>query len=487
MEEMFTILPLCCRFMTGVTAWQKRNVPSRLKAMRRCHSAKLSSSTLAPARGMMVLPPTALTRMSMRPSSRTTLSTTPPTWSGSRASAWRPCARPPDDLIASTVASSLVLSVSTATTIPPSAPMMSAVARPMPLAAAVMSATRSVNRMVPPLGCPLEPCDSGSLSWVRSGHGRGRRRRVRDADRRVGLERAQEAELLADLAHGGQHFEPEHPDALLRILVAHEAVARPEADDGRARLLEESAKLRDDRFGRPRDDLLVADLVLEGRGPGIGAAAHRELHEGLAVRRREIARRRRPHGMGEARELALHPHELSRVGHGLLFRVGDVAALEIAAVLGSRRVPRLGGHRVIELPDLLGRVDGRAQRDIRVTLAGRPDDGLLAEDTGNPDSRVRLLERNGPGVDHAVLVARPLEPEGPRLRPRANDQLVRLLEALTIVSGVDARRELLLATAADEARDEAALGDHVDHGKLFGQAHGIVRSEEHTSELQSRS
>ena len=34
--------------MIGTTVWVKRNVPSRLKAIRRCHSAKLSSSTPAP-------------------------------------------------------------------------------------------------------------------------------------------------------------------------------------------------------------------------------------------------------------------------------------------------------------------------------------------------------------------------------------------------------------------------------------------------------
>src|SRR5213592_1439537 len=64
---MFTILPLRCRFITGATAWQKRNVPSRLKAMSRCHSASVNSSTAAPGCEMIVLPPPAFTRMSTRP------------------------------------------------------------------------------------------------------------------------------------------------------------------------------------------------------------------------------------------------------------------------------------------------------------------------------------------------------------------------------------------------------------------------------------
>ena len=75
-DEMLTILPERCRFMTGATVWQKRKVASRLKAIRRRHSSSVSSSTVAAGRGMMVLPPTALTRMSMRLCARTTLSTT---------------------------------------------------------------------------------------------------------------------------------------------------------------------------------------------------------------------------------------------------------------------------------------------------------------------------------------------------------------------------------------------------------------------------
>ena len=150
MDEMFTILPLFWRFMTGATVWQPRKVPSRLNAMRRCQSSNVSSSTVAAGRGMMVLPPTALTRISIRPNSWTISSTAPSTCLGSSASACLACTRPPAALIAATAASSLPASVSTATTVPPSAPMMSAVARPIPLAAAVITATFPPKRT----GCP---------------------------------------------------------------------------------------------------------------------------------------------------------------------------------------------------------------------------------------------------------------------------------------------------------------------------------------------
>jgi hypothetical protein len=49
-------------------------------------------------------------------------------------------------LISATARSSLSAAMSTATTVPPSAPMIPAVARPIPLAAAVMSATLPSKR-----------------------------------------------------------------------------------------------------------------------------------------------------------------------------------------------------------------------------------------------------------------------------------------------------------------------------------------------------
>ncbi len=65
--------------MTGMTACVNRNVPVRLKWISDCQSASVSSSVVAAGLAMMVLPPTALTRMSILPkrlaASATVLST----------------------------------------------------------------------------------------------------------------------------------------------------------------------------------------------------------------------------------------------------------------------------------------------------------------------------------------------------------------------------------------------------------------------------
>src|SRR4029453_8071726 len=91
---------------------------------------------------------------------------------------------------------------------------------------------------------------------------------------------------------------------------------------------------------------------------------------------------------------------------------------------------------IVELPDLLGRVDGGAERDVRGTLLRRPDDRLLAEHAGDPDSRVGLLERYRPRVDHAMLIVGSLPAEGAGLGPRLDDQVVRFLEALAVENRV---------------------------------------------------
>src|ERR1051325_5843287 len=89
---------------------------------------------------------------------------------------------------------------------------------------------------------------------------------------------------------------------------------------------------------------------------------------------------------------------------------------------------------------------------------------LMATPCASPRRpRVRLLQRRRPRIDHAVVVVVALVAEGPGLGPRLDDDVVRFLEALAVVRRVHAGGELLLAAAAHEAGDEAALRHHVDH------------------------
>ena len=95
---------------------------------------------------------------------------------------------------------------------------------------------------------------------------------------------------------------------------------------------------------------------------------------------------------------------------------------------------------------------------------------------------MRLLHRQRPRVDDSVLVVAALPAEGSGTGPGRDDQVVGLFKALAVVGRVDAGGELLGAAAADEAGDEAAAGDHVDHGQLFGQADRVVGQRQRVAE-----
>src|SRR5207245_7626478 len=103
--------------------------------------------------------------------------------------------------------------------------------------------------------------------------------------------------------------------------------------------------------------------------------------------------------------------------------------LEVAAVLRARLVAGLERDLVVQLPDLLGRLDRGVERDVGIALLRRPDDRLLAQDAGNPNARIGLLQRHRPRVDDAVLVVRALPAERPLARPGGDTQIMRLMDA----------------------------------------------------------
>ena len=84
---------------------------------------------------------------------------------------------------------------------------------------------------------------------------------------------------------------------------------------------------------------------------------------------------------------------------------------------------------------------------------------------------MRRLHRTRPDVDVALLVEAAVEGEGVAVGPRTQDQIVRLVVAVT-----QQRRVLTVGEAGvhrrtdREAGDEPSAGDAVDHGELFGDA-----------------
>src|SRR4029453_15142066 len=207
------------------------------------------------------------------------------------------------------------------------------------------------------------------------------------------------------------------------------AVVAPQRQDPGPRLLEDALQLGHHRLGRAVDDAQILDLLLEaGVAARVDGAAGRELKKGAAVGGGAVARRRAPHRMGKAGELALHPAELLGVLARLVLVVGDVDLDQVAAILRPADIAGLQCHLVVEFPDLLGLLDRGVQRDVGIALLRGPHDRLLADHARDPDARIGLLQRHCPRVHDAVLVVRALEAEGTRLCPGLGDELGGLLE-----------------------------------------------------------
>ena len=130
----------------GTTALQKRKVPLRLK-VRRCHSSSVRASTVAPELRMIVLPPDSVHQNINAATCRDGLLHYPCDVGrlqriGHQAMGFTASAAYP---IHNLLNSDLV--EVHPTTVPPSAPIICAVARPIPLPAPEIRATLSWNRI----------------------------------------------------------------------------------------------------------------------------------------------------------------------------------------------------------------------------------------------------------------------------------------------------------------------------------------------------
>ncbi len=100
----------------------------------------------------------------------------------------------------------------------------------------------------------------------------------------------------------------------------------------------------------------------------------------------------------------------------------------------------------------------------------------------NPDRRMRRLVGPRPRVHvvEVIVLADIVERAG--LGPGADDQVMRLGEALLRQARIDAHGVILGADAAHEARDEAAAREVVEHRVFFGDHQRIVHQRQRAAE-----
>lgn len=157
----------------------------------------------------------------------------------------------------------------------------------------------------------------------------------------------------------------------------------------------------------------------------------------------------------------------------LFVALGNVDLLQVAEILRSDLVAFRCGRISIDIPQLYRRFEERRQSYIRIAMLGAPHHRFGAQQTRNPDRRVRLLNWQAPRIDETIMEVLAFITEGTRLRPRLNHHLVRFVEILAVEGGIRIRCELLAAATAHPSCDQAAAGDHIYHAELFGQPQGI--------------
>src|SRR6516162_7124390 len=103
-----------------------------------------------------------------------------------------------------------------------------------------------------------------------------------------------------------------------------------------------------------------------------------------------------------------------------------------------------------------------------------PNDRLRAEHARNHDGRMWLLIRPNPWIDEAIVEVLAFPAERTGARPRREDQIMRLVEHLAVVSRIGVIEDLLAASPAHPSGDQASMRDTVDGREFFGDAQRVL-------------
>src|SRR5262249_15063026 len=103
----------------------------------------------------------------------------------------------------------------------------------------------------------------------------------------------------------------------------------------------------------------------------------------------------------------------------------------------------------------------------------RPHHCFRADQPGNPDGGMRLLQRQDPRIDEAIMEMLTLKSEGPWPGPGLDYKFMCFVKIFTIIGWIGVIEELLAARSANKSRHQATPGQHIDHCQLFRQSEWI--------------
>src|ERR1700730_17229057 len=167
---------------------------------------------------------------------------------------------------------------------------------------------------------------------------------------------------------------------------------------------------------------------------------------------------------------------------GFLFSLSHDHVLKIAEVFRAGFIALLRRHLAIQVPQFRSGRQCGTKPEVRVAMLRAPDDCLRAENARDHDWRMWLLIRPYTWIDEAVVevFAFPAKRTGPR--PRRQDQIMRLVEHLAVVSRVGVIEDLLAAGPTHPSGNQAPMRDTVDRREFFRDAQRVLERRQRIAE-----
>src|SRR5882672_4314726 len=213
---------------------------------------------------------------------------------------------------------------------------------------------------------------------------------------------------LLDLCDCGDDLGAHQLDGAHRGGVVHARFLRLQQQVADAELALDQREALGHLVGRAGNDEVLGYELLVAHAR---ERARTRLQRELLARARAHAHRREPLD-GAAQRGAHAPDEmtagLQRLGSGVRRDGAD----QEAEVVGRHGAARLRRPLSIELEQLARDVERHQERHVGVAALAHPHRGLRARGAGDPDRRVRLLQRQAPGGHVTEVIVPPLPAEG---------------------------------------------------------------------------
>src|SRR5215467_3332504 len=224
-------------------------------------------------------------------------------------------------------------------------------------------------------------------------------------------------------------------------------------------LVFEKAEFFQDRVRGPCDDVIVClqflNVLLAQRLAFAGATARGDLTGDTTPVPwwREVL-------AWATRGLAHAPDKMLGFLLRLRLIVRYIAAQQITKIVLGDCLLGFGSGGAIHAKELFGHVERGEKRHIRIAMPGGPLGCFRAGGARHPDGRVRFLYGHDPGIDDTIMIMLALPAEGARRGPGFDDQVVRFLKALAVISRIGIRGDAFNPSATHKAGDNAAIREN---------------------------